>query len=194
MGSEMCIRDRALLARQIIDAKFAQMSREDRDLELRHGSGICAMIGGAPFLMATLADELAKASIYALFAFSTRESVEQVQPDGSVRKTAVFRHQGFVPAISDMGDEDEEEILWPASEAHIRAIPLGELKPTSAKSVRGLHSQWVTESGYDVSSLEISEDGTVGEWSVQGLLSIGKDTDICAVEVDGVVYASYSIN
>lgn len=97
------IRDRAyelaLIARQIIDAKFAQMSREERDLELRHGSGICAMIGGAPFLMAALADELAKVSIHALFAFSMRESIEDVQPDGSVRKTAVFRHKGFVPAL-----------------------------------------------------------------------------------------------
>lgn len=81
-----------------------------------------AMIGGAPFLMAPLEEELRRVGITPLYAFSTRESVEQVQPDGSVRKTAVFRHQGFVPATSDMGGEDEKEILSPASEAHIRAI------------------------------------------------------------------------
>lgn len=55
-----------------------------------------AMIGGAPFLMAPLEEELRKVGITPLYAFSTRESVEQVMPDGSVRKTAVFRHQGFI--------------------------------------------------------------------------------------------------
>ena len=32
----------------------------------------------------------------AVYAFSVRESVEQPQPDGSVRKVNVFRHVGFV--------------------------------------------------------------------------------------------------
>lgn len=57
-----------------------------------------AMIGGAPFLMAPLEEELRRVGITPLYAFSTRESVEQVQSDGSVRKTAVFRHQGFIHA------------------------------------------------------------------------------------------------
>lgn len=68
-------------------------------------SGLCvnerfqfAMIGGAPFLMAPLEEELRRVGITPLYAFSTRESVEQVMPDGSVRKTAVFRHQGFIHA------------------------------------------------------------------------------------------------
>lgn len=71
-------------------------------------SGLCvneplqfAMIGGAPFLMAPLEEELRRVGITPLYAFSTRESVEQVQPDGSVRKVAVFRHQGFVQAEED---------------------------------------------------------------------------------------------
>lgn len=58
-----------------------------------------AMIGGAPFLMAALEQELRNVGITPLYAFSTRESVEETQPDGSVRKTAVFRHQGFVSAL-----------------------------------------------------------------------------------------------
>lgn len=68
-------------------------------------SGLCvnerfcfAMIGGAPFLMAPLEEELRRVGITPLYAFSTRESVEQVMPDGSVSKTAVFRHQGFIQA------------------------------------------------------------------------------------------------
>jgi len=57
-----------------------------------------AMIGGAPFLMAPLIAALKVRWIECVFAFSSRESVETVLPDGSVRKTAVFRHAGFVPA------------------------------------------------------------------------------------------------
>lgn len=60
----------------------------------------CAvMIGGAPFLMAALERELVRAGLTPVYAFSTRESVEEIQPDGSVRKTAIFRHKGFVPAL-----------------------------------------------------------------------------------------------
>lgn len=55
-----------------------------------------AMIGGAPYLMPHLEQQLAHRGIQPLYAFSVRESVEQAQPDGSVRKVAVFRHMGFV--------------------------------------------------------------------------------------------------
>ena len=58
-----------------------------------------AMIGGALWLMAPLAEALRVRSIEPLFAFSVRETEEQKQPDGSVRKVAVFRHSGFVPAV-----------------------------------------------------------------------------------------------
>jgi len=58
-----------------------------------------AMIGGALWLMAPLAAELRARGIEPLFAFSVRETEEQPQPDGSVRKVAVFRHRGFVPAV-----------------------------------------------------------------------------------------------
>lgn len=62
-----------------------------------HGAS-AAMIGGAPFLMGPLEIELKLAGITPLYAFSRRESVDETLPDGSVRKTAVFRHEGFVPA------------------------------------------------------------------------------------------------
>ena len=58
-----------------------------------------AMIGGALWLMGPLAAELRKRGVEPLFAFSVRETEEQPQPDGSVRKVAVFRHRGFVPAV-----------------------------------------------------------------------------------------------
>ena len=57
-----------------------------------------AMIGGAPYLMASLEYVLGEACIKPLYAFSVRESVESTEPDGSVVKRNVFRHMGFVEA------------------------------------------------------------------------------------------------
>ena len=58
-----------------------------------------AMIGGAPFLMSALENALIAEGIKPLYAFSRRESVDQTQPDGSVRKVATFRHLGFVEVV-----------------------------------------------------------------------------------------------
>ena len=58
-----------------------------------------AMIGGALWLMASLAKELRLRSIEPVFAFSVRETEEKVQPDGGVKKVAIFRHAGFVQAL-----------------------------------------------------------------------------------------------
>ena len=57
-----------------------------------------ALIGGAPYLTAPLAEMLKKVGITPLYAFSKRESVETTQPDGSVVKTSVFKHAGYVEA------------------------------------------------------------------------------------------------
>ena len=57
-----------------------------------------AMIGGAPYLMAPLEVALRNQRIRPLYAFSVRESAEQVLPDGIVRKTSIFRHAGFIAA------------------------------------------------------------------------------------------------
>ena len=57
-----------------------------------------AMIGGAPFLMGPLEAALKERGITPLYAFSVRESVDEVLPDGSVRKVAVFCHKGFIEA------------------------------------------------------------------------------------------------
>jgi hypothetical protein len=54
------------------------------------------MIGGAPWLMSALERALKQAGIQPLYAFSRRESVEQTQADGSVKKINVFRHAGWV--------------------------------------------------------------------------------------------------
>lgn len=57
-----------------------------------------AMIGGAPWLMGHLAAALRSKGIAPVFAFSARESMDVAQPDGSILKTAVFRHLGWVDA------------------------------------------------------------------------------------------------
>lgn len=58
--------------------------------------GASMMIGGAPYLMAPLIESLQKRGYHAVFAFSKRESIDQPQPDGSVKKISVFKHAGFV--------------------------------------------------------------------------------------------------
>lgn len=55
-----------------------------------------AMIGGAPYFMRPLENALWHWGIRPLYAFSVRESVERTLPDGTVEKTSVFRHAGFV--------------------------------------------------------------------------------------------------
>lgn len=55
-----------------------------------------AMIGGAPYLMSALETALRTKRIRPLYAFSKRESIEQTLPDGTVRKTSIFRHAGFI--------------------------------------------------------------------------------------------------
>jgi len=55
-----------------------------------------AMIGGALFLMSELEFQLKLQKIKPMFAFSERVSSETTAPDGSVTKTNIFKHVGFV--------------------------------------------------------------------------------------------------
>lgn len=55
-----------------------------------------AMIGGAPYLMGPLEQSLRRYGITPLYSFSRRESEEQVLPDGSTKKVAIFRHVAFI--------------------------------------------------------------------------------------------------
>lgn len=57
-----------------------------------------AMIGGAPYFMAPLERAIAAAGVKVLYAFSVRESVEVPQEDGTVKKTQIFKHAGFIEA------------------------------------------------------------------------------------------------
>jgi hypothetical protein len=57
-----------------------------------------AMIGGAPFFMPVLQDALLQHGITPVYAFSQRISKDEKQQDGSVKKSQVFKHLGFVRA------------------------------------------------------------------------------------------------
>lgn len=60
--------------------------------ELRYDA---AMIGGMPSLMSHLERELIALDISVGYARTERVSVDQAQPDGSVRKVSQFRHAGI---------------------------------------------------------------------------------------------------
>ena len=84
-----------LPTRQEIEDRCADIAMLAATAFENHPSG--AMIGGAPWMMSSLEGALMDQGIAPVYAFSVRESVEQVQADGSVQKIANFRHAGFVP-------------------------------------------------------------------------------------------------
>jgi hypothetical protein len=149
-----------------------------------------AMIGGAPYLMAPLEVALRAHGITPMYAFSVRESVDQTQPDGSVRKIAVFRHAGFVGCEIDELDETEvmdEEVAALFLEKVASASDAWKaLHKTTAESVFALFEKMkASDDGYN---LELSADGLVGSWSAENYLQLGRTAEINAVCYDGVVY------
>jgi len=54
------------------------------------------LIGGAPFFVSHLESALRLFNVRYCYAFSRREAQELIQPDGSVKKTHVFKHVGFI--------------------------------------------------------------------------------------------------
>ena len=72
-------------------ANWIEEGLDEDDFEEYH-----AMIGGAPFLMGPLEVALKKFDIIPVYAFSVRDSIDVKQADGSVKKTAVFNHGGFI--------------------------------------------------------------------------------------------------
>ena len=57
-----------------------------------------AMVGGALYFMPALVRELKAAGIQPYFSYTDRVSQETHNPDGSVTKTLVFKHLGWVEA------------------------------------------------------------------------------------------------
>ena len=78
-------------------AEMSRRARALRDVALENKISR-VMIGGAPFFMAPLEEALMSEGFTVLYAFSQREVVEQVLEDGSIKKTAIFKHVGWVEA------------------------------------------------------------------------------------------------
>lgn len=55
-------------------------------------------VGGASWLIEPLIEELRQRGIKPVFAFSTREVVDEVFADRTISETEIFRHKGFVEA------------------------------------------------------------------------------------------------
>ena len=55
-----------------------------------------ALIGGASYFIISLERALKERGVIPVHAFSRREMREEAMPDGSVKKSGVFRHLGFV--------------------------------------------------------------------------------------------------
>lgn len=55
-----------------------------------------ALIGGAPYLMSELERALKRVKIVPVYSFSERVSQERLGTNGSVVKTNVFKHIGFI--------------------------------------------------------------------------------------------------
>lgn len=54
------------------------------------------LIGGAFYLMTYLSKELALRNIKVCYAYSERSSVDQINEDGTVVKSIVFKHTGII--------------------------------------------------------------------------------------------------
>jgi len=70
-------------------------ARQLADIALRSNCEL-TMIGGAPFFMSPLEYQLTQHGLKPVYAFSRREVIEEQGEDGQTKKTAIFRHLGFV--------------------------------------------------------------------------------------------------
>ena len=88
---------RELLTFEEIPSTEEITKRAEKIAELLHSQAFYhAMIGGAPFFMGALEKALRKKGIEPLYAFSKSEVIEKTNVDGSVVKTNIFKHVGFV--------------------------------------------------------------------------------------------------
>ena len=86
------------LVLDVLQDKSSPIRKEVKAMsDAKEDFNIAFMVGGAPFLMKPLVEELEKIG-YPVFAFSRRITNEVKQADGSVRKVTIFKHEGFIPA------------------------------------------------------------------------------------------------
>lgn len=82
------------------EEEMAERALEISRIAAQH-SVEAAVIGGAPYFMPYLEKALIKLNIIPLYSFSIRKSVE-VNKDGTVMKTSIFEHIGWVKGNPDI--------------------------------------------------------------------------------------------
>ena len=86
-----------LLTFDSIESKEEIIDRAEKIAVIVRDSGCRkAMIGGAPYLMAPLEEALKNEGVEPLYSFTKRVTIEEPQTDGSVKKTQMFRHEGWI--------------------------------------------------------------------------------------------------
>jgi hypothetical protein len=79
--------------------EMGSRASEIAQLILNEYGKVKVMIGGAPFFMSTLEMHLIGFGLTPVYSFSERVVVEETMEDGSIKKTSVFRHKGFVEVV-----------------------------------------------------------------------------------------------
>ncbi len=108
MPSRTTILDRCDDIYQLVCSVIGQLEDNDKlfdgedlwDEKTILNYGYSFMIGGAPYLMCPLQQELSHIG-QVVYAYSERVSEKVVQPDGSVKKINVFKHLGFVYGVDN---------------------------------------------------------------------------------------------
>jgi hypothetical protein len=94
---------RRLLTFERLPTRREIAERAEALAEIAEASGEpAAMIGGAPYLMSELEAALCERGITPLYAFSRRESVEEITDSGETVKRTVFKHLGFVEGGTEL--------------------------------------------------------------------------------------------
>jgi len=92
-----------------------------------------AMIGGADYFMPVLAEQLREVGAEPLYSFTRREVIEKANPEtGEIQKTAIFVHQGFVPAPEVKTEGNE--IIEPKDEHIIINLTQHQLTPEQTRN------------------------------------------------------------
>lgn len=86
-----------LLTFEVLPSKEEIKARAQALARLAQAAGAeAALIGGVQYLMSSLEQALKEVGIKPIYSFSVRRSVEERLPDGTVRKTSIFEHRGWV--------------------------------------------------------------------------------------------------
>ena len=77
---------------------IAMTQRADKIVSLLPNDTEMALIGGASYFMPYLSEALRKARITPYYSFTKRVIENEFVSDGSVKKTAIFKHIAFIEA------------------------------------------------------------------------------------------------